>query len=157
MVPSGLTAMGKKSKRYEAQKKDARRKAKRALTKKATQPFSNIHAEEAADQRAHVLPLFGAGSQGEWTTASEHPDTKEAKDMEVMIKQSKENITLLADHNRVCGMLYEKQRKPHKIYMECGHCLEERQLKAALAEQSLKARMLSGESYGSRQLLAALT
>lgn len=149
--------MGKKSKRYEAQRKDARRKAKRALSKKATQPFSNIHAEEAADQGVYDLPLFGAGSQGELTTASGHPDKKEANDMELMMKQSKEYIILQADHDRVCGMLYEEQRKPRKIYMECRRCLEERQLKAALAEQSLKARMFSGESYGSRQLLAALT
>ena len=151
-----MAAMGKKSKRYEAQRKDARRKAKRALTKKATQPFSNIHGEVAADLGVHVLPLFEAESQGELTTASGYPDKKEAKDMEVMIKQSREYITLLADHERVCGMLYEEQRKPRKIYMECGRCLEERQLKAALAEQSLKARMFSGESYGSRQFLAAL-
>ena len=71
-------------------------------------------------------------------------------------KQDADFNALKAECDRIREMLYEEQRKPKHIYLKCARCVQRRQLKAELARQSLHARMFSGESFGSRQLLASL-
>ena len=136
--------MGKKSKSYTARRKDTRRRAKRHSRKQATSPKH----EATADRGEHELVTDAEGDSASGTCSK---DTQE-----IEIKQSKELIALHADHDRVCQMLYEEQRKPRKIYLECARCVKQRRLKAELARQSLHSRMFSGESLASKQLLAAL-
>ena len=53
-------------------------------------------------------------------------------------------------------LLYQEQCKPRVFHSECVQCKSKRQAKTIEARQSLYYRMYSGESAGSRYLLAAL-
>ena len=57
---------------------------------------------------------------------------------------------------RLCTLLYQEQCKPRVFHSECVQCKSKRQAKTVKARQSLYYRMYSGESAGSRYLLAAL-
>lgn len=54
------------------------------------------------------------------------------------------------------GRLYEEQQKPRVFHSECVQCQSKREAKIMDAKQSLHYMMYSGESFGSRYLLAAL-
>ena len=57
---------------------------------------------------------------------------------------------------RLRTLLYQEQCKPSVFHSECVQCKSKRQAKTVKARQSLYYKMYSGESAGSRQLLAAL-
>lgn len=62
------------------------------------------------------------------------------------------------DCQRLRELLYVEQRlrKARVYYSECVPCQRKRQAVTGDAKQSLQGRMLSGETFGSRYLLAAL-
>lgn len=61
-----------------------------------------------------------------------------------------------AECQRLRTLLYKEQRKPSVFHSECVQCQSRREARIRDAKQSLQYRMFSGESVGSRYLLAAL-
>lgn len=142
--------MGKKSSRYQARRKDTRRREKRRSRKQEILP--DLEAEVTADQAKHDLGIVTNTQEDSSAACDVRGKLKDTQE----VKQNAEFNALIAECDRVREMLYEEQRKPRHIYQECARCMQRRQLKAELARQSLHARMFSGESFGSRQLLASL-
>lgn len=145
--------MGKKSKSYIARKKDTRRRSKRHSRKQATFPEPEVTTDRGEHEWTDMIVTVTQGGSASASGARGKKDTQEVEGDKL---QSKDLKVLKANYDRVCQMLYEEQRKPRNIYLECARCMQRRRIKAELARQSLRARMFSGESLGSRQLLAAL-
>lgn len=148
--------MGKKSKSYISRKKDARRRCKRHSRKQATLSEPEVTTDRGEPELTDKIVAASvaesvAATQGDSASASSARGKVEGNQL-----QSKEFKVLKANYDRVRQMLYEEQRKPRNVYLECVTCVNRRSRKAELARQSLHARMFSGDSVGSRQLLAAL-
>lgn len=138
--------MGKKTKRYEANRKDARRKAKRKDRKQrasvGTSYCKHTVTEEDDSHR----------SRGQLDSNSGGCDLDSAVDEKERDADRKVLKAVKADCQRLREMLYYEQRLPKYIQVDCLECLRRRQV----AHESLKTRMFSGTSFGSRYLLAAL-
>jgi len=148
--------MGKKSKRYISRKKDARRRRKRHSRKQATFSEPELTTDRGEPELTDKIVAASVVAATQGARDSTSASSARGKEVEDNQLQSKDLRELKANYDRVRQMLYEEQRKPRNIYLECATCMQRRSRKAELARQSLRARMFSGDSVGSRQLLAAL-
>ena len=112
--------------------------------------------------------IMGEERNAEKTVLAQDPPSPIAT--EVVYQDTRQESKLCSEkqtasdgEDRECGesqrlriLLYEEQREPHVSHSECIQCQSKREAKIVDAKQSLQYRMYSGESVGSRYLLAAL-
>lgn len=143
----------KRSASYRRRQTKNRRKAKIELTKRAREDKNRAQmpiAQRPPSPIATELEVARKDCSSEQVDAkgerSYFPE-EHARDVE-----DKE----CTNCQRLCTLLYQEQCKPRVFHSECVQCKSKRQAKTVKARQSLYYRMYSGESAGSRYLLAAL-
>ena len=147
---------GKRSASYRAKQTKNRRKAKR---KRQLITSEERNAEKTVLAQDPPSPI---ATEVVYRDGSNSTDVrKENTRQESKLCGKKQSAS--DGEDRECGecqrlhiLLYEEQRRPRVFHSECIQCQRKREAKIVDAKQSLQYRMYSGESLGSRCLLAAL-
>lgn len=74
----------------------------------------------------------------------------------VTLSQDPEVQKIVADYERMRKLLRMEQQRPIIFEKNCLICERRKNRRAAVANQTLRHQMFSGETFGSRYLLAAL-
>lgn len=138
--------MGKRSASYQTRKTAKRRKSKRAnIKRKAPATWEDSKTRTQLPQRLYPSPCATTQRKEQslfFTEVSKHKaDDSGHNDYQ----------TLRNDYQRLRQLLKLRLLRSH-----CIHCENKRQERILTAQQSLKQRMFSGETVGSRCLLAAI-
>ena len=143
----------KRSASYRRRQTKNRRKAKIEMTKRAREDKNQSQmpiAQRPPSPIAQELEVTRkACSSGQVDAKVEHSYFPEEHATDVEDKEC-------TNCQRLRTLLYQEQCKPRVFHSECVQCKSKRQAKTIEARQSLYYRMYSGESAGSRYLLAAL-
>ena len=130
--------MGKRSKQYALKRRESRRRAKRIARRKGEVDSMN-------EEDKMLNAQSSKHSFQEENTPSKDPD---------QARQSLEELR--ANYKRVRELLNMEQRRPRVFEKECLRCLRHRNEKVNAAKNKLRVLMFSGETFGSRYLLAAI-
>lgn len=150
--------MGKQCPRYRARKKTNRRRCKRA---------SRRHGRRCEQRESQTLPAAGVKTTVT-NRKSEHRDVQNtteqlgdgiyadgSKRIQARDDQKK-IIELEANNQRLRKLLIMEQQRPHIFLKDCLKCQQRLNDRDSASNMNLRELMFSGNTIGSRNLLAEL-
>ena len=130
--------MGKRSKQYALRQRENRRRAKRIARRK-----EEVDSVNEEDKMLNV-------QSSKHSFQEENTPREDADETQLSLEE------LRAKYLRLRELLNMEQRRPRVFEKDCLRCLRRRNEKVNAAKNKLRVLMFSGETFGSRYLLAAI-